>query len=185
MEKRRPRRGKNSYLNDFHLNLAGEYIYEGAYYTCRTSGAELKKLRLRLWALAVLAVLAALAGGFLPAPGMQNCFYVLLPYAGELISAVSVLWALAKLGADWQRVREYTYERSVTVLPQRTALVLVFSATGFVGECVFLFLSGNRGHLPAAILFCLLKIAVFLSALTIHRVIRRTAWDKIPKSGNE
>lgn len=185
MEKRRPKRGKNSYLNDFHLNLAGEYIYEGECYACRMAEAERKKLRLRLWALAALSTLSATAGGFIPAPGMQNCFYVLLPYVGELIGSVSVVWAFAKLGSNWESVREYTYERTVTVLPQRTALVMFFAALDLVGECVFLLRSGSGGRGGFAVLFCLLKLLSFLSALTIHRAIRRTTWDKIPKSIRE
>ena len=32
MAKKRGKRGENSYLNDFHPNLAGEYIYDGALY---------------------------------------------------------------------------------------------------------------------------------------------------------
>ena len=34
MEKKRRKRGENSYLNDFHPNLAGEYIYSGTLYAC-------------------------------------------------------------------------------------------------------------------------------------------------------
>lgn len=185
MEKRRPRRGKNSYLNDFHRNLAGEYIYEGMSYTCRVKGAERKRLRLRLWALTVLMVLAAVAGGCIPAPGMQNCFYVLLPYAAELMASVSVLWAFGKLGTNWGSVREYVYERSVTVLPQRTALVCIFAAAGFVGEIIFLVLSSGGGQMFFAALFLLLKVLSFLSALTIHHTIRGITWDKLPKTDIE
>ena len=32
MGKKRGKRGTNSYLNDFHLNVSGEYVYEGGRY---------------------------------------------------------------------------------------------------------------------------------------------------------
>lgn len=185
MEKRRPMRGKNSYLDDFHLNLAGEYIYEGAFYACGTKGAEQKQLRVRLWALSALALLSVLAGGFLPVPGMQGCAYVLLPYAAELLAAVSVIWAFGKLGRNWDSVREYTYERSVTVLPHRTALTAVFSLIGIVAESIYLLVSGAQGQMLFAVIYYALKFVAMVSALGIHRALARTNWAKVPKNGDE
>lgn len=184
MEKKRPKRGKNSYLNDFHPNLAGEYIYEGAYFTCRTAGEAQKKLRSRLWAAAAAMLLCAVAGGCIPAPGMRNCAYVLLPYVGELLAAVSVVWAFAKLGGDWARVREYTYERSVTVLPRRAALAAGFSALGAAAETVFLLHSGGGDTLFAAVYY-LLKLLVFVCAVYIRRAMQRTDWENVSKNGEE
>lgn len=66
-----------------------------------------------VWIMAAALALAVVAGGCIPAPGMQNCFYVLLPYLGEVVAAASVVWALAKLGTDWREVREYNYEKAL------------------------------------------------------------------------
>lgn len=120
------------------------------------------------------------AGG-IPAPGMQNCFYVLLPYLGEVVAAASVVWALAKLGTDWREVREYNYEKSVAVLPVRTVVTAGFAALGIVCEGIFFFANKPADKALFALLYVLLKLIVLLCALGVRAKIMQAEWDKIPK----
>ena len=182
MEKKRRKRGENSYLNDFHPNLAGEYIYDGTLFACQAETDAIRASQRRLWAAGALLVLAAVAGGCIPAPGMQNHFYVILPYLGELIASLTVLWALVKLGRDWSAVREYIYERTVPALPRRATAAAVFAAFGVIAEAVHLILSGAGGQTLFAALYFLLKLLSVLCAVFIRREILWTNWDKVPKN---
>ena len=175
---------RRAHLNDFHLNVAGEYVYDGALYACQSSDAESRRIRRAVWAAAALLVLAIVAGGCIPAPGMQNCFYVLLPYLGEVLSAASVVWALVKLGTDWSTVRAYNYERSVAVLPVRTVVTAVFSALGIVCEGIFFFANDRAGQTIFALLYVLLKLTALSGALVLRAKIMRLEWDKLPKKDN-
>lgn len=181
MAKKRGKRGENSYLNDFHPNLAGEYIYDGALYACQSDPDTQKKSRRRLWGCTTLLLLAALLSGSIPAPGMQNCFYVILPFLGELIAAVSVVWAVVKLGRDWSAVREYVYERTVPALPGRALCAAVFAAAGILCELLYLALSGYGGQLFSALLFVMLKVLSLICALTIRCELNEQNWAKVPK----
>lgn len=182
MEKKRRKRGENSYLNDFHPNLAGEYIYDGALYACTADADARKALKRRLWICAALLLIAAVVSGSIPAPGMLNCFYVILPFILELIAAVTVAWAAVRLGRDWDAVREYVYERSVTVLPGRAMAAAVCAAAGFLCEIIYLAVSGHDGQPLYAALYLLLKALSLLCALTIRRLVRRSDWAKVTKS---
>ena len=181
MAKKRGKRGENSYLNDFHPNLAGEYIYDGALYACQSDPDTQKKSRRKLWGCTALLLLAALLSGSIPAPWMQNCFYVILPFLGELIAAVSVVWAVVKLGRDWSAVREYVYERTVPALPGRALCAAVFAAAGILCELLYLALSGHGGQLFSALLFVMLKVLSLICALTIRRELNEQNWAKVPK----
>lgn len=181
MEKKRRKRGENSYLNDFHLNLAGEYIYDGELYACQADPDTQKMQKRKLWVYTALLLLAALLSGSIPAPGMQNCFYVILPFLGELIAAVSVVWAVVKLGRDWSAVREYVYERTVPALPGRALCAAVFAAAGILCELLYLALSGHGGQLFSALLFVMLKVLSLICALTIRRELNEQNWAKVPK----
>ena len=181
MAKKRGKRGENSYLNDFHPNLAGEYIYDGALYACQSDPDTQKKSRRRLWGCTALLLLAALLSGSIPAPGMQNCFYVILPFLGELIAAVSVVWAVVKLGRDWSAVREYVYERTVPALPGRALTAAILAFLGILCESVHLALAGHGGKLFYAVLYLVLKVLSILCALTMRRAMLRTNWSKVPK----
>ena len=178
------KRSRRDHLNDFHLNIAGEYVYDGALYACQSSEKELRSIRRTVWAMAAVLVAAVLAGGCIPAPGMQNCFYVLLPYLGEFLSAASVVWALVKLGTDWGTVREYNYRKSVAVLPARTVVTAVFSLLGIACEFVFFFANDHTGQTFFALLYVLLKLTALLSALVLRAEIMRAEWDKLPKKDN-
>ena len=104
MEKKRRKRGENSYLNDFHLNLAGEYIYDGELYACQADPDTQKMQKRKLWVYTALMLLTVLASGSIPAPGMLGSSYVILPFLGELIAIFSVVWAVCKLGRDWNEL---------------------------------------------------------------------------------
>ena len=139
MEKKRRKRGENSYLNDFHPNLAGEYIYSGVLYACALDETAQRGMRRSLRALAAVQLAAVIASGSIPAPGMQNSFYIILPFLGELIAAVSAAWAIFKLGSDWNAVREYVYERTVPVLPRRALAAAILAFLGIFTDSNLLF----------------------------------------------
>ena len=111
MGEQHKKHSRREHLNDFHLNVAGEYVYGGALYACQSSEEKQHRIKRAVWGMAAILIVAVIAGGCIPAPGMQNCFYVLLPYLGEFLGAASVIWALAKLGMDWGTVREYNYKK--------------------------------------------------------------------------
>ena len=42
MDEKHKKRGRRSHLNDFHLNVAGEYVYDGSFFACRSSEESLR-----------------------------------------------------------------------------------------------------------------------------------------------
>ena len=171
MGKKRGKRGANSYLNDFHLNVSGEYVYEGELYALEDKPQHAAKKK-KFWVLTALLTAVSVAGGCLPAPGMRNCFYVILPYLG-------VAWAAVRLGTNWSAVREYVYERSVPVLPRRAAAAAVFAALGAVAEIVFLAVAAEERHLPWGAVYLLLKAVGVFAAWEIRRLFLASNWGKV------
>lgn len=184
MGEQHKKHSRREHLNDFHLNIAGEYVYDGALYACQSDDSKQRRSKRAVWGMAAILTVAVAAGGCIPAPGMQNCFYVLLPYLGEFLGAASVIWALAKLGMDWGTVREYNYKKSVAVLPVRTAVTAVFSLLGIVCELIFFFVNDHAGQTFFALLYVLLKLIALLSVLVLRAEIMQAEWDKLPKKNN-
>ena len=184
MGEQHKKHNRREHLNDFHRNVAGEYVYDGALYSCQTGEEKLCRIKRAVWATAAVLIAAVAAGGCIPAPGMQNCFYVLLPYLGEFLSAGSVVWALAKLGTDWGAVREYNYRKSVAVLPVRTAVTAFFSGLGIACELIFFFVNDHVGQTFFVLLYVLLKLTALLSVLVLRAEIMHTEWGKLPKKDN-
>ena len=178
MAKKRGKRGANSYLNDFHLNVSGEYVYEGELYALEDKPQHAAKKK-KFWVLTALLTAVSVAGGCLPAPGMSNCFYVILPYLGELTCSLLVAWVAVRLGTNCSAVREYVYERSVPVLPRRAAAAAVFAALGAVAEIVFLAVAAEERHLPWGAVYLLLKAVGVFAAGEIRRLFLASNWGKV------
>ena len=62
-EKNKKRGGRRAHLNDFHVNLAGDYVYTGAHYTYVDQGRSRDRVQRELWGLSIAILLAVVAGG--------------------------------------------------------------------------------------------------------------------------
>ena len=43
MGEQHKKHNRREHLNDFHLNVAGEYVYDGALYACQSDDAEQRR----------------------------------------------------------------------------------------------------------------------------------------------
>lgn len=167
---------KKDHLKDFIPDQNGGYSYQGERYRFAKGGAALAALRKRLWLAGILSSAAVLAGGCIPAPGMGNCAYLLLPYAAEMGAVGSVIWALARLQAGEYPLRGYIYQATILALPGRCVAAVIAAAVGAAGELLYLMLHGSGGHPAAAALYLLLKAASAGAALWLRRSVGTGAW---------
>ena len=93
-DKKKKQAGRRAYLNDFHRDLTGAYIYDGSHF--HFAGDGWKQVLLRLWALGLVLVVLVLAGGF-SGETMAHCVFQILPYLVEVGAVGSVVWALVRL----------------------------------------------------------------------------------------
>ena len=155
MAEGKERRGRRDHLNDFYRDVSGNYVYTGTCYVCRAAEKERTALLRRVWLLTAVMAAAVVAGGCISAPGMDRCFYVLLPYAAEVGLTGSVVWATVRWQAREYPMREYVYRATVQALP---------------GRCL--------GEAIAA-----LKAVTLVAALFARQLVRRSAWEPVGKSG--
>ena len=166
------RRGRRAYLDDFQKTATGEYVYTGKLHRYQTEGIGRRQALLRLWAITAAMAVAGIISGCVPAAGMSHTFYVLLPYAGELVSAASVVWLMCRLAAGGDPLRDYVYKATVLQMGVRGYLVLIFSAVALVGEGVYIVLYG-LGSSPAGTMVFLLCQIVCLSAALAGKSFRK------------
>ena len=167
-------RGRRAYLDDFRRSASGEYIYTGAYYS-RSGGYSRREHLARLWPAGAVLIAAAVARGCIPVAGMAggtlHSLYVLIPYLCELICAVSVVWALVRLSANPEPLREYVHSATAAILPLRSAFAAAFAAAAFVGAY----------GLPLIALHAVACAA----ALLVRRFSKAQQWEKSGKPAPE
>ena len=120
-DKKKKQAGRRAYLNDFHRDLTGAYIYDGSHF--HFAGDGWKQVLLRLWALGIVLVVLVLAGGF-SGETMSHCVFQILPYLVEVGAVGSVVWALVRLTSGGETLRAYVYKATVQALPGRAVLVM-------------------------------------------------------------
>lgn len=175
---RKPR-GRAKEAAYFAPSATGEYVYTGPHYVQAPGRFTWRQAMARRWAMGLAIAAFAVLDGCIPVPGVSGTFYVLLPYAGELVAAAMLLWAVGRMAAGGERLREYVYEQTVQKLPVRIALAAAFSGLTAVGEGIFLVLNGPSGGGAVYIaIFLLTQTGVLAISLIWRRFERGISWQK-------
>lgn len=169
---------RRTYLNDFQADDSGTYSYQGAYYVRQGDRKTLLREAAELWGGCAILAGATIINGCIPAPGMGNCFYVLLPYMVQLLAAVSAALAVCRMRAGRSPLREYVYQASVQKLPFRSGLAAVCAGITVAGEGIYVVIHGTDGKTGSAVLFFLMEIAAVMAAVTVYRCIRKMKWTE-------
>lgn len=173
------KKNRRAYLNDFTLGENGEYSYSGAKYTpTPTDGKSTKRAFGELLVISVLSLVLSVIGGCIPSAGMLNCFYVILPFIGEIATVVSVLWIMCRILYHGFPLREYVSKATAEKLSDRCRFPMIFSALGMVCTILYIILNGFDNQLPATLIYLLIKVNIFLLFFTFRKLYSKITWSK-------
>lgn len=171
------RKGRRAYLDSYKKNEEGNYIYEGEVYTFE--GGDLRRELIRLWVLCAVLLLALAAAGCSTAPGADSSAFVLIPYAANLATSLSVCWGMGRLTSGGNPLKAYVYEASVGQLPARAMGSALCSGAVIVGEGIYLFQNGAGGRMGACFLFLVIEMGALILALWIRKAVSDMKWVKL------
>lgn len=171
---------RRSYLRQFERSASGEYVYTGNLYAYSEKNTARRSTLISYWIPAAVMAAASFCQGFLPASGMLNCAYVILPFIAGFLCAVSAVWALVKLSTAKEPLREYVYSATVQVLPVRALFTLVFAVASVIGECVFLLTHGLTEP-GKTVLLLVLMLAETAAALLLRKKTKPSRWTLVKK----
>lgn len=177
-------RGRRAYLQYFTPTVGGGYVYNGPMVPCRTPRAARRRLLAALGALLAAVTGCTALPGLVPVPGMQGCFYVILPWLGQLAGTVFLLGAgrLVPWLWDADALRRYRYEATAPKLPLRAACTAVCAGLAAVGEAVCLLRQGAGGNAGGAVLFFGCQLCAAVAAAGAGRLARRLAFDPLDET---
>lgn len=182
---------KKTYLNDFTLGEDGKYKYSGAIVEIGTNEKSFKKFARSLWAWGLICAALQIMCGCIPAAGMSNTIYVILPYAAGLISTGVLLYFIPGLTAKGGRVREYIYEKNRKIINVCALCDGAFCAVTLIGEIVFIIIYGFSDDAAASVIFMASHVAAAAFALlarkTLVEIDVKKVCGKLPddKNGEE
>lgn len=167
------RRGSRAYLNDFERDLTGRYHYRGKLYHYQGTLPRQRALAM-LWGCGGASLVLLLAAGCLDGPGLGRCFYVLLPYVAAFVAGVTVCWALGRITAGGDPLREYVYESAAAKLFGRSRVAALFS--GITALMCLLHMVLN-GVIWQRIVFLLLSVAATGGQVMLGRICAGVHWQ--------
>lgn len=176
-EEQKKRRGRRAYLDDFQKTASGEYVYNGKMHYYQSEHMGRKKAIFVLWLLTILMCAGILAGGFLPAAGMNSCPYVLIPYTAALLTTGSVVWLMCRLSAAGDPMRDYIWKATVKQFALRGWLAVIFGVCTLAGEAVYLFIHGAEGMLAGTAAFLAVTALYLCGALVWKSTARKLVWS--------
>jgi len=170
--------GRKGYLQDFKGSRREGYVYTGeswqAYEPVR------RRLLAKLWGLQALMLAAVVLPGLMTTAGLQNTFYVILPYVFWLISVFYLAYMLGSMTFGGNPMRAYVYERTVARFIPCAAASFAGAALTALGLCFFLINGGEGQGAFLCFICCILQgICFFL----IKRWDIAKIWTKLSSCG--
>ncbi|MBR1757896.1 MAG: hypothetical protein IJ744_04105 [Lachnospiraceae bacterium] len=181
-EEKKKRRSRRAYLNDFHLNEKGEYVYEG-----KMIGLVGDESTYRQY-LTVITVMSFLILGFtvaaecLPAVTLSKFGLTVIPWLGQLITASLVIYAAWKILWGKNPMREYIYKASAEKLPTRLLLTAAFSFFTAAEETIYILVNGCAGEVLFTVLRPVFSLVCGILAVLLYQFVKKTEWKEIAKA---
>ncbi|MCR4606136.1 MAG: hypothetical protein K5771_00230 [Oscillospiraceae bacterium] len=176
--KRDAKKSRKQYLNDFSPALNGDYVYTGGYYRPEMEDAVFSRCRIRFIIAVIISVMFVFAAGLLPAAGSTNCFYVILPFLAMIICCFVKTGKAVRLFLSGSRIREYTYLKTVPVLPGWIIAEAVSAAATLLAEAVFLLINGVESRELYTVLYICLIVSTMIADLAAMKYFRRISWTE-------
>lgn len=155
--------GKNGYIHDFHRTADGGYKYEGKF--MYADKMLLKRLYLKLAIIQTVMIIAAIIPGFATTAGLQNSFYVIIPYVLWVISALIMTYKTVCIFLGSSPMRSYVYERSVAAYTPCAYISLTGAVLTLLGLIVFIVRGGTGDGAAICILCCIVQIVSSVTAV--------------------
>jgi hypothetical protein len=167
---------KYKFLDSFRPGADGKYVYTGDTFALK---GNYKSAYLKMSLMCIALALCTVGSGFINAAGMNNTFYVIIPYAGEIICLFVILWNSTRIIYAGQNVRAYIYEPCVPRIYSGALALSVFSLVAFVGSVVFTVLHGFEGKTLHCIFYWFLKLITVPFGIALNRFVKKLEWEKL------
>ena len=168
---------KWDYINDFKMTADGKYTYMGDWYSLEDINAY-KKVYLIFFLIAFVNAALVIGAGLINAAGMNNTFYVILPYVAQVCSAFALVWKSIRVVSAGEKIKGYVFETAIQRIPAALMSLFVFSIITLLSSIVFIILNGTENKLMLCILFIVIQVLTAISAFVCRLYHKRQKWIK-------
>lgn len=176
MKKQKPKR--RAYLDYYKADASGRYHYTGPVYHCDTPADKRRVCVCRLWICSLIAAVAVVMDGCVPAPAMMTAFG-LLPYIGQVTAVGSVVWAMCRLKTSFEHIYAYVFEKTMAVFPVRSAATAIVSGVATLGVILYGFVYADWTAWWWTVLSLGLKAISIITMLIVRQTVTKLSYQKV------
>lgn len=174
---------KSSAVSSIKQGADGKYAFSGAHYEFNGTHEEYRKLKTSLIIESVLITCLWGIGGSIPAVGMMNTFWVIIPYfICLLIAGGSAVWGAVRILYAGKKMRDYVYRATVPSVPKRAVATVICAALSIIAEAVYVIIYGFGNEVIFTIVEFALMICIAISAVALNKTVKSSNWEIKEKS---
>ena len=177
-------KNRYSYLDDYKKGIDGKYVYYGRHYVYQ---GELPLNRYKWMLGGVDLFLAALyiAGGFQDAGILWSRWYVVVPYALEVVAVFLLIWKTLSLIMEKAPVKAYIYKRTVPWFRPLGIILAVLTAFSVIGTVVCILLHPEEVRVTGCVIYLVTKVLMGCTGVLFANQVRKYEWIPDPSEEME
>lgn len=169
----------NDYLNNIRLSDHGEYSYQGEYYGIKDGD---EKISVKSLIVSILMALFSVAGGFFPASGAMDRWYIIIPFALTIIAAGYNLYYVVRWIYNGKtRLKEHIYKKTILRLPVTSRAVSICAGLTLTAEIFYLITYGIGEHRAGVIFLIICDVITCLLSCFLFKLINSKEWLNLAK----
>ncbi|MCF0228858.1 MAG: hypothetical protein HUJ76_04085 [Parasporobacterium sp.] len=174
-----------AYLDNYKQGMDGKYVYYGRHYILKGDISQLKKLRLMSILTITVLVAMFIAGGCMDAGAIWGKWYVIIPYALELIFIFLLGWKTLSLITEKYPVKEYVYKKTVPWWSFFAITTVVFCGISVCTTIICMLSVPDFVKIPGCIIYIITKLISAAACLVFNAQQKKIEWELDPSEEPE
>ena len=146
-----------SYLDDYKQGTDGKYVYYGRHYIYQGE-LPVKKYKWMLGITDILLAVLYILGGFQNAGLIWSRWYVVVPYAAELVAIFLLVWKTLSLILEKVPVKAYIYKKTVPWFRPLGLILAIVCAFSIIGIVICMAVYPQYIHMTGCIIYLVTKV---------------------------
>lgn len=176
---------KYAYLDDYKKGIDGTYVYYGRHHVFRGTEQELRRYRMILLAISLVSAALFIASGLMDGGAIWSSWYVVLPFAIEVVIIFLLIWKAVTLLMEKHPVKSYLYKKTVPWFKPLGILLTIVSLLLLCMAGLCMILQPDLVRVTGCVLFMILQLLMAVSAFAFVRLTGRYTWEEDPSETPE
>jgi len=171
---------KYAYLDDYRKGMDGKYVYYGKHYVLHGDQDALRTYKWILGIADLLLIGLFIVSGLMDAGIIWSTWYVVIPYALEVIGVFVLVWKTGSLLLEKVPVKAYIYKRTVPWFRPAALILAVVALLALIGALICMLLNPDHVKTTGCVIYMLLQLLLTAVCAVFANMMKKYTWEPDP-----